>query len=186
MIVTLIKPKITVWGKVRRILATATILLLASVVLQACSGDDDSEQSKITPATDKTENVTKKQYETAKKEHKQLVATDEQLTKELEETNQQRQKLEQQENANEDAVASEQNAAPADDQSSNDQATTSSTSDSGDDLVHGGSSQYIIGNINSHVYHVPGQRGYTMKSKNAVYFQSEQEAINAGYRKAKQ
>lgn len=46
-------------------------------------------------------------------------------------------------------------------------------------------SQQIIGNRNSKIYHVPGQAGYRMNSKNAVYFSSEQEAINAGYRKAK-
>lgn len=43
----------------------------------------------------------------------------------------------------------------------------------------------IVGNSNSHIYHVPGQAGYRMNSANAVYFDSEQDAINAGYRKAK-
>ncbi|WP_297818638.1 DNA-entry nuclease [uncultured Lactobacillus sp.] len=43
----------------------------------------------------------------------------------------------------------------------------------------------IVGNSRSHIYHVPGQAGYRMNSANAVYFNSEQEAINAGYRKAK-
>ena len=42
----------------------------------------------------------------------------------------------------------------------------------------------IVGNSRSHIYHVPGQAGYNMSSKNAVYFNSEQEAIAAGYRKA--
>ena len=43
----------------------------------------------------------------------------------------------------------------------------------------------IVGNVNSKIYHVPGQAGYRMNSSNAVYFNSEQEAIAAGYRKAK-
>ncbi|MGQ5708258.1 sunset domain-containing protein [Lactobacillus sp. PSON] len=43
----------------------------------------------------------------------------------------------------------------------------------------------IVGNVNSHIYHTPGQAGYRMNSANAVYFDSEQDAINAGYRKAK-
>lgn len=43
----------------------------------------------------------------------------------------------------------------------------------------------IVGNCNSKIYHVPGQAGYHMHSANAVYFNSEQDAINAGYRKAK-
>ena len=42
----------------------------------------------------------------------------------------------------------------------------------------------IVGNVRSHIYHVPGQAGYRMNSSNAVYFNSEQDAINAGYRKA--
>jgi Skp family chaperone for outer membrane proteins len=42
----------------------------------------------------------------------------------------------------------------------------------------------IVGNVNSHIYHVPGQAGYRMNSANAVYFNSEQEAQAAGYRKA--
>ncbi|WP_179395073.1 DNA-entry nuclease [Lacticaseibacillus absianus] len=42
----------------------------------------------------------------------------------------------------------------------------------------------IVGNRNSHIYHVPGQAGYRMNSANAVYFNSEAEARAAGYRKA--
>lgn len=43
----------------------------------------------------------------------------------------------------------------------------------------------IVGNARSKIYHVPGQAGYRMNSANAVYFDSEQEAIAAGYRRAK-
>lgn len=43
----------------------------------------------------------------------------------------------------------------------------------------------IVGNTNSKIFHVPGQAGYHMNSANAVYFKSKQDAINAGYRKAK-
>lgn len=42
----------------------------------------------------------------------------------------------------------------------------------------------IVGNANSMIYHVPGQRGYRMNSANAVYFNSEVEAQAAGYRKS--
>ena len=45
----------------------------------------------------------------------------------------------------------------------------------------------VIGNIRTHIYHVRGQFGYDLISeKNRVYFQSEEEAIKAGFRKAKQ
>lgn len=43
----------------------------------------------------------------------------------------------------------------------------------------------IVGNARSKIYHVPGQAGYRMNSANAVFFNSEQEAIAAGYRRAK-
>lgn len=42
----------------------------------------------------------------------------------------------------------------------------------------------IVGNINSKIYHVPGQAGYRMNSANAKYFQTEQQAQAEGYRKA--
>ncbi|WP_125709662.1 DNA-entry nuclease [Lacticaseibacillus porcinae] len=47
-----------------------------------------------------------------------------------------------------------------------------------------GSVQKIVGNVNSHIYHVPGQASYRMNSANAVYFDTEQQAIAAGYRKS--
>lgn len=44
----------------------------------------------------------------------------------------------------------------------------------------------IIGNKNSHIFHVPSGRDYNKVSlKNAVFFNSPDEAINAGYRQAK-
>lgn len=43
----------------------------------------------------------------------------------------------------------------------------------------------LIGNINSMIYHAPGQQGYRKVAyKNAVFFNTPQEAINAGYRAA--
>ncbi len=63
------------------------------------------------------------------------------------------------------------------------EANTSSSSNHGD--FYTGNQGTIVGNSNSKIYHVPGQAGYHMNSANAVYFNSEQDAINAGYRKAK-
>ena len=42
----------------------------------------------------------------------------------------------------------------------------------------------IVGNSRSMIYHVPGQRGYRMNSENAVYFNTEDEAQAAGYRRS--
>jgi micrococcal nuclease len=44
----------------------------------------------------------------------------------------------------------------------------------------------IIGNIRSHIYHLPGQEGYTkVLEKNRIYFTSEEDAVKAGFRKAR-
>ena len=44
----------------------------------------------------------------------------------------------------------------------------------------------IIGNLKSKIYHLPSQANYEKgKEENWVYFDSEEEAIRAGYRKAK-
>jgi hypothetical protein len=44
----------------------------------------------------------------------------------------------------------------------------------------------IIGNIRSHIYHLPGQDGYTkVLEKNRIYFSSEVDAVKAGFRKAR-
>ncbi len=43
----------------------------------------------------------------------------------------------------------------------------------------------IVGNKRTKVYHLPGQRYYPIKEENKIYFESEEEAIRAGYRRAK-
>jgi micrococcal nuclease len=43
----------------------------------------------------------------------------------------------------------------------------------------------VIGNIRTNIYHVPGQRYYdAIGEKNRIYFQTEEEAQKAGFRKA--
>jgi micrococcal nuclease len=44
----------------------------------------------------------------------------------------------------------------------------------------------ILGNVRSHIYHLPGQYGHDrVAEKNRVYFNTEEEASKAGFRKAK-
>lgn len=44
----------------------------------------------------------------------------------------------------------------------------------------------IIGNIRSRIYHLPGQYGYDkVREKNRMYFQTEEEARKAGFRRAR-
>ena len=58
--------------------------------------------------------------------------------------------------------------------------------DNGDLLAYLKADGRIIGNRNSMIYHVPGGVSYNKVSlRNAVFFNTEEEAINAGYRKAK-
>ena len=44
----------------------------------------------------------------------------------------------------------------------------------------------VIGNIRTNIYHVPGQRYFdSIGGKNRIYFQTEEEARKAGFRKAR-
>jgi hypothetical protein len=43
----------------------------------------------------------------------------------------------------------------------------------------------IVGNKNTHVYHLPGDQGNLPSAKNRVYFHNEAEAQAAGYHAAK-
>lgn len=76
---------------------------------------------------------------------------------------------------------SSQAASSAVNSSSATAATTESSSSTAKVTVGQGK---IIGNRDSHIYHVPGQAGYKMNAANAVYFATEAQAQAAGYRKA--
>ncbi|WP_125709043.1 sunset domain-containing protein [Companilactobacillus zhongbaensis] len=170
--------------RLKPLLATGAVFLTMALVLTGCS---EEETDSTSSSTDQTEQISKKEYDQAKKEHKQLVATNQQLDEELAKTEQERKQLEEKNESQNSAPAVTASPEQSNDYQQEDQPTTNNNANnSGDEMISGGDSQYIIGNVNSHVYHLPGQRGYSMKSKNAVYFSSEQEAINAGYRKAKQ
>mgnify|MGYP003216647482 FL=1 len=80
------------------------------------------------------------------------------------------------------AAAQSRAAAQQSRQAARQQSAMQANDDEGD--TYTGTAQDIIGNVNSHIYHVPGQAGYHMNSANAVHFHSEAEAQAAGYRKA--
>lgn len=80
------------------------------------------------------------------------------------------------------AAAQSRAAAQQSRQAARQQSAAQANDDEGD--TYTGTAQDIIGNVNSHIYHVPGQAGYHMNSANAVHFHSEAEAQAAGYRKA--
>lgn len=43
----------------------------------------------------------------------------------------------------------------------------------------------IVANARTGIYHAPGQHGYQMNSANAVYFDTPEQAEQAGYRLSK-
>lgn len=43
----------------------------------------------------------------------------------------------------------------------------------------------IIGDVNSHIYHLPGQKQYHIKAENVIHFTTEAAAQAAGYRRSK-
>lgn len=58
--------------------------------------------------------------------------------------------------------------------------------DNGDLLAYLKADGRIIANVNSKIYHLPSGAAYKKVSlKNAIFFDTEEEAIKAGYRKAK-
>lgn len=84
--------------------------------------------------------------------------------------------------AQQKAAAAQSRAAAQQSRQTRQQSAAQANDDEGD--TYTGTAQDIIGNVNSHIYHVPGQAGYHMNSANAVHFHSEAEAQAAGYRKA--
>ncbi|WP_334330408.1 sunset domain-containing protein [Companilactobacillus sp. HBUAS59699] len=179
--------------RIKRIVIIGLLLLLSVTSLGIITTTDFG--SNIIQAAQKVKYIGKDKYQIAKKEHEALLAKKKKLVKQKNSTQSQVSDIKDQEEKAREEAAAQQAAAEKQQQeqqkateAAKKQAQTStnsdtSTSSSGD--MNTASSGQIVGNRNSHIYHVPGQRGYNMNSSNAVYFQTEQDAINAGYRKAK-
>lgn len=180
-----------IWGIVkfftRRISKSdiAFLVMVAIAALIAVGPYISSPKHSTETDAAKTEMITGKQYKAAQKEHKELVAKDKKLDKVLKDTNAQKKKLSSQESDNKSGDKQVTNEFAAEDAHEDSTSSSKKSGKSGNDMITGDDHR-IVGNVNSHVYHMPGQRGYSMKSRNAVYFQTEQEAQNAGYRKARQ
>jgi len=119
----------------------------------------------------------KDKYETAKKENVALIAKKKKLSKQAKKTSKQKKAIKQ----SVDQASQQQAAAQA--QASQTQQEQTETKQQNTNMSTTDSGQ-IVGNTNSHIYHVPGQKSYKMNSANAVYFNTEQDAINAGYRRS--
>lgn len=178
---------------------------------KSSSSDSSAKTEKVSK---KTEYVGKDKYNIAKKENVALIAKEKKLSKQEDKLQNQRDDIETKEaeakqKAEEEQAAAkkqeekqakeaqkQQEAAQKQQQKQAQEAqqqqqtqqpqqeqSQQSSSQQGD--MNTASSGTIIGNSRSHIYHVPGQRGYNMNSSNAVRFNTEQDAINAGYRRSK-
>ena len=59
-----------------------------------------------------------------------------------------------------------------------------SGNDTDDGMDHTAQTGKVIGDTKTHIYHTEDQHDYKINPKNEVVFDNEQQAINAGYRKA--
>ncbi|CAJ1176476.1 hypothetical protein FD33_GL001233 [Companilactobacillus paralimentarius DSM 13238 = JCM 10415] len=177
---------------------------------KSSSSDSSNKTEKISK---KTKYVGKDKYDIAKKENVALIAKKKKLSKQEDKLQGQRDDIEtqeaeakqkaeeeqatakkqeeqqakeaqkQQEAAQKRQQKQAQEAQQQQQQQSQQAQSQQSTSQQGD--MNTAETGTIIGNSRSHIYHVPGQRGYNMNSSNAVRFNTEQDAINAGYRRSK-
>lgn len=153
----------------------------------------NADKADTTKIVKKKKYVGKDKYNIAKKENVALLAKEKELKKQEDKLDDQADQIKDQEAADQKAAQEQQAAAQkqqeeqAKKQEQQEQAaqqpSQNSTQTRGD--MNTSDTGTIVGNVNSHIYHVPGQAGYNMNSANAVYFHSEQEAINAGYRRSK-
>ena len=161
----------------------------------------DSKQTgsaETTKVVKKQKYIGKDKYQIAKKENVALLAKKKKLQEQADSLQSQKDKIasdeaaakqkEQEQQAaaqkqQEEQAKQQQEQAAAAQKQQQSQQSASQTQTKGD--MNTSDSGSIVGNVNSHIYHVPGQAGYNMNSSNAVYFHNEQEAINAGYRRAK-
>lgn len=146
--------------KFSKVLLTLSLPFVMAVSLTGCT---DAEGSKTTPDTKQSQIV--KKSEEAEKAAAEKVAAEKAAA----------------EKAAAEKAAAEQAAA---EQAAAEQAASMNRiEDSGQ--IYTKDQGAIIGNSKSKIYHLPGQAGYHMSSSNAVYFDSEEQAIAAGYRKSK-
>jgi len=177
--------------------------LIMVIMLGTGGGSEEQTTSKKSGAADtakivkKPKYVGKDKYNIAKKENVALIAKKKKLQKQEDKLQSQRDKIDSDEQAAKEKAQEQQATAQKQQEeqakeaqkqqnqaaAQQKQQASSQTQTKGD--MNTSDSGSIVGNVNSHIYHVPGQSGYNMNSSNAVYFHSEQEAINAGYRRSK-
>ena len=172
-------------NKKKTILGTIIVVLTMVIGVNAYSNDNTTNASNSTQQKVEVKKVGTKRLEKAKDNWKTLVKEKKDKEKEYKKLKDQ---LNQQKEKAAKAKAKAKKAQEAQENTRQSNTATSTASDSTESRNHGdmntAATGQIVGNARSHIYHVTGQSGYHMNSSNAVYFNSEQDAINAGYRKA--
>ena len=171
-----------VWSSILSVVIAFFFLVFA---IGSQASDEDEADSHASP---KVHYVVKKVGTTrlAEAKAKEKILNKEKSTKEAEQKAQQKAAAAKEEKAQAAArrAAKEAQKPAEEDSSTSDSHSETHHSNSHEGDLYTGESGKIIGNSRSHIYHVPGQAGYHMNSANAVYFDSERDAINQGYRKA--
>lgn len=187
-------------------LIVSIVVMFVATIMSGGTEDTTSKQSSssadTTKVVKKQKYIGKDKYDIAKKENVALLAKQKKLQKQEDKLQEQQDKIasdeaeakrkeqeqqaaaqKEQEEQAKAAQKQQEEAAAQQKQQQEQQQSASQTQTRGD--MNTSDTGTIVGNANSHIYHVPGQAGYRMNSANAVYFHSEQEAIAAGYRRAK-
>ncbi|WP_341784738.1 hypothetical protein [Lactococcus garvieae] len=156
--------------KFSKVLLTLSLPFVMAVSLTGCT---DAEGSKTTPDTKQSQIV--KKSEEAEKAAAEKAAAEKAAAEKAAAEKAAAEKAAAEQAAAEKAAAEQAAAEQA--------ASMNRIEDSGQ--IYTKDQGAIIGNSKSKIYHLPGQAGYHMNSSNAVYFDSEEQAIAAGYRKSK-
>lgn len=182
--------------------AISSVAIIFVLFVCAVGSSDPDDNYETANSNDNTHVVVKKvgtkrlkkanaKQKVLKKEEKDKEAEYEKLASELSAVKVKKEKEEKEEKRQQAKEKKKQEK-----QAQKQQVQTSDTTNNGSDSDSEGSGNgnrdlntektgQIVGNKNTHIYHLPGQAGYNMNSANAVFFKTEQDAINAGYRKAK-
>lgn len=164
--------------KIKHILPSLLMLVGLPIALTACGSTTTTTQQqnvKIKKVGVKRLAQAQSKKDTLDREKKDKEKEYQKLQDQLTEQKDQEKKEKEQQKQEENKQQKQQSVAQ-------EQSSIAPSSNKGD--LNTAATGQIVGNSRSHIYHVPGQAGYNMSSKNAVYFNSEQEAIAAGYRKA--
>lgn len=153
------------------------ILLFSIGSFTSSGGISKTESHEVIAAkVTKKRATAKDKYQTAKKENVALIAKEKKLLKQEKKLKKQKKKVKA------DVKKAEQQQQSTTEQASQESQTTEHQQ--ANTNMGTGDSGQIVGNANTKVYHVSGQKSYRMNSANAVYFNTEQDAINAGYRRS--